>query len=44
MKDIKNLEGILVIDKPEGLTSTQALEEVKRILKIKFLQAFLCFS
>ena len=35
MKNTKKLEGILVIDKPEGLTSTQALEEVKRILKIK---------
>ena len=31
----KNLNGILVIDKPEGLTSTKALEKVKKILRIK---------
>lgn len=30
-----HLNGILVLDKPEGLSSTQALEKVKRILKIK---------
>lgn len=29
------LNGILVIDKPQGLTSTEALEQVKKILKVK---------
>ncbi|MCS7149208.1 MAG: tRNA pseudouridine(55) synthase TruB [Caldimicrobium sp.] len=31
----KNISGILVLDKPEGLTSAEALEKVKRLLKIK---------
>jgi tRNA pseudouridine55 synthase len=29
------LNGILVIDKPQGLTSTETLEQVKKILKVK---------
>ncbi len=29
------LNGILVIDKPQGLTSTQTLEQVKKFLKVK---------
>jgi len=29
------LNGILVIDKPQGLTSTETLEKVKKILKVK---------
>lgn len=29
------LNGILVIDKPQGLTSTKTLEQVKKILKVK---------
>ena len=35
MQKNKQLNGILVIDKPKGLTSTEALEEVKKILKVK---------
>ncbi len=35
MKGIKKLNGILVVDKPKGLTSTQTLEEVKRLLRVK---------
>ncbi|MFN3921217.1 MAG: tRNA pseudouridine(55) synthase TruB [Caldimicrobium sp.] len=31
----EQLSGILVLDKPQGLTSTEATEEVKRLLKIK---------
>jgi len=31
----KNLDGILVLDKPKGITSTQALEKVKRALRVK---------
>ena len=31
----RSLSGILVIDKPEGLTSTKALEKVKKILRVK---------
>ncbi|MGC8871675.1 MAG: tRNA pseudouridine(55) synthase TruB [Caldimicrobium sp.] len=32
---MKKFSGILVIDKPYGLTSTETLEKVKRILKVK---------
>ncbi|QER42046.1 tRNA pseudouridine(55) synthase TruB [Thermodesulfobacterium sp. TA1] len=35
MRKDNQLNGILVVDKPEGLTSTQTLEKVKKILKIK---------
>lgn len=35
MKKNEELNGILVVDKPEGLTSTQTLEKVKKILKVK---------
>ncbi len=35
MKDAKKLDGILVVDKPKGLSSTQTLEEVKRLLRVK---------
>jgi tRNA pseudouridine55 synthase len=35
MKDTKRLDGILVVDKPKGLSSTQTLEEVKRLLRVK---------
>jgi len=31
----KNLNGILVIDKPQGLTSTETLEKVKKLLRVK---------
>jgi len=31
----QDLNGIIVIDKPEGITSTQALERVKKILRVK---------
>ncbi len=31
----KQLNGILVIDKPKGLTSTETLEKIKKILKVK---------
>ncbi len=31
----ERISGILVIDKPKGLTSTETLEKVKKILKIK---------
>ncbi|MCS7199627.1 MAG: tRNA pseudouridine(55) synthase TruB [Caldimicrobium sp.] len=31
----RELSGILVLDKPEGLTSTEALEKVKKFLKVK---------
>ena len=34
-KDTKRLDGILVVDKPKGLSSTQTLEEVKRLLRVK---------
>lgn len=35
MKEKNLLNGILVIDKPKGLTSTETVEEVKKILKLK---------
>lgn len=35
MKNKPLLNGILVIDKPQGLTSTETLEKVKKILKVK---------
>ena len=35
MKNKNQIEGILVIDKPKELTSTQTLEKVKKILKVK---------
>lgn len=31
----ENLSGILIIDKPQGLTSTETLERVKRLLRVK---------
>ncbi len=33
--DLKSLVGILVLDKPSGISSTSALEEVKKILRVK---------
>lgn len=35
MEKQQEINGILVLDKPEGLSSTQALEKVKKILKVK---------
>lgn len=31
----ENLSGVLILDKPQGLTSTEATEKVKKLLKIK---------
>ncbi len=33
--DFKNISGILVIDKPQGLTSMDVVEEIKRVLRVK---------
>jgi len=33
--DLKNLSGILVIDKPQGLTSMDVVEEIKKVLRVK---------
>ncbi len=31
----KKLDGVLVVDKPSGMTSTQTVEEIKRLLRVK---------
>ena len=35
MKDMKELEGVLLIDKPIGLTSHDVVDRVRRKLKMK---------
>ncbi|MCD6489924.1 MAG: tRNA pseudouridine(55) synthase TruB, partial [Thermodesulfobacterium sp.] len=35
MKVKSSLNGILVVDKPKGLTSTETLEKVRKILRVK---------
>lgn len=40
MKVKSSLNGILVVDKPKGLTSTETLEKVRKILRVKKSRAW----